>query len=211
MKRILFLMTIMFCVGIVSAQDIISLRDGTLIENVSILSIGDEGVTYTKEGNTFSIDYNSVEAVLHADGQYEELKKTNIDTSGMMLPLVPDNFLICSAGSYYFYDWEKLVILQIIEKLHEKKKMSVLERQEYIYSLCIMKEDFKAYKKYLKEHKDINKLYKKACKQNSYDIAQIAAQAYREKKLAGVPSEEACATFVNGYINAYNQSKTNPK
>ncbi len=74
MKRILFLTAIMFCVGIVSAQDVIVLHSGELIEDVSIISIGEKEISYSKDGNTLTTPRNAAEAVLYADGRYEEIK-----------------------------------------------------------------------------------------------------------------------------------------
>lgn len=74
MKRILFFIAIMFCVGIVSAQDVIVLRSGELIEDVTIISIGEDDISYSKNGNTLTTPRNTAEAVLYADGRYEEIK-----------------------------------------------------------------------------------------------------------------------------------------
>ena len=65
---------IMFCVGIVSAQDVIVLHSGELIEDVSIISIDEKEISYSKDGNTLTTPRNAAEAVLYADGRYEEIK-----------------------------------------------------------------------------------------------------------------------------------------
>lgn len=66
----------MSCAGCVFAQDIISLRDGTNIENVKVQSISDSEVTYTQKNKTISIPRNNVEAVLYGDGRFESLPRT---------------------------------------------------------------------------------------------------------------------------------------
>lgn len=66
----------MSCAGCVFAQDIISLRDGTNIENVKVQSISDSEVTYTQKNKTISISRNNVEAVLYGDGRFESLPRT---------------------------------------------------------------------------------------------------------------------------------------
>lgn len=78
----------MSCAGCVFAQDIISLRDGTNIENVKVQSISDSEVTYTLKNKTISIPRNNVEAVLYEDGRFETISRTLV---GILLLLKPLN------------------------------------------------------------------------------------------------------------------------
>lgn len=84
MKRILFSIAIMFCVGIISAQDVISLRNGSTIEGVNVISVTNEEITYSKDGFTTSIPHNSAEAILYADGRYETITNTLVGDSAAM-------------------------------------------------------------------------------------------------------------------------------
>ncbi len=84
MKHILLLLILMSCAGCVFAQDIISLRDGTNIENVKVQSISDSEVTYTLKNKTISIPRNNVEAVLYEDGRFETISRTLVgDTTSI--------------------------------------------------------------------------------------------------------------------------------
>ncbi len=67
----------MFCVGVLPAQDIISLRNGTYIENVTILHISDTEISYKQNDKATTIARNSVEAILYADGRYEAISIVN--------------------------------------------------------------------------------------------------------------------------------------
>ena len=67
----------MFCVGALPAQDIISLRNGTYIENVTVLHISDTEISYKQNDNTATIARNSVESILYADGRYEAISIVN--------------------------------------------------------------------------------------------------------------------------------------
>ena len=84
MKRILFFIAMMFCVGIISAQDVISLRNGSTIEGVTIISITNEKIIYSQDGHTVSIPHNSAEAILYADGRYETITNTIVGDSAAM-------------------------------------------------------------------------------------------------------------------------------
>ena len=156
MKRILFLMTIMFCVGIVSAQDIISLSDGTLIENVTIVSISDEGITYTKEGDTLTIPRNATKAILYANGRYEEIKNE-------------DDIMVTSASLYQndiesYYDDKGLLLIcnSKYPKNCRKLGMSILNS---------------VYKKVLKEELDAGASKKDAKTKARYQSLQESYEA----------------------------------
>lgn len=92
MKRILFLTAIMFCVGMLSAQDIISLRDGSLIEDVTIISVTNEVITYTKADKKQSIPSSSAQAILYADGRYEEVRYQKTVSSSAPQQAVEDAY-----------------------------------------------------------------------------------------------------------------------
>lgn len=226
MKRIFIALCAVY--PLFAYADIIATFNNGNIEDVTVVSIGAEEVVYNEGGTQKSIVSSQVEGVLYDDGRfvappkyvviddsYKESSDHKVDNTDISEPIVSyvlqDEYLICAANSRYAATWEDLVILDMVVKPHEKKKMSIKEEQEYIYFLCIMKEDFEAYNTYLKGHKEIKKLYQKACKERSYDFAQPAAKAYKAKKDEGASGEEAVAAFINTYIEAYNQSTTNPQ
>ena len=66
----------MFCVGYISAQDIIALRDGTQIQDVKVNEVTDREISYTQNGNSISISRNSVEAILYEDGNFVSISTT---------------------------------------------------------------------------------------------------------------------------------------
>lgn len=59
----------MFCVGIISAQDIIATKDGN-IEDVKVLSVGADEVVYKKGNTQKTIASSEVEGVLYEDGRF---------------------------------------------------------------------------------------------------------------------------------------------
>ena len=108
--KILSLVIVMIlCAGISPAQDIITLQDGTRIENVVVQSITDREITYSQNDSIVSIPHNSAEAILYADGRFETISKT----------LVGDSAAIAAAETLGFDAQE----LQTIAANGEDRKM----------------------------------------------------------------------------------------
>lgn len=74
MKKILALFVVTSCAGILFAQDVIALINGDRIEDVTIQSVTNEEIIYILNGKTETIPHNSAQAILYADGRYEEIK-----------------------------------------------------------------------------------------------------------------------------------------
>ncbi len=79
MKKLIALCMIVSCAGLSLAQDIIALNSGERIENVTVSAITDQEIIYVNEGSEIRIPRNSVNAVLYADGRYEEIPAINKD------------------------------------------------------------------------------------------------------------------------------------
>lgn len=78
MKKSIALIMFISCVDVALAQDIIALRDGKSIDNITIVSVTDQTITYLENSDTLSIPYESAQAILYANGRYEEMKTQKI-------------------------------------------------------------------------------------------------------------------------------------
>ena len=78
MKKLIALFISISCAGIILAQDIIALKNGERIENVTVSSITDSVIVYIADENSIQLPRNSVDAILYADGRYLEIKETNV-------------------------------------------------------------------------------------------------------------------------------------
>lgn len=143
MKRVFLLTMILSCAGIALAQDVIALKSGERIENVVVSSITDKSIVYVKNGEEISIPHNSADAVLYADGRYEQIKPT----------LVGDSAAI-AAVEQLGYDANEL---QQMMNSGEDRKMLLF--QDKAYPANCRKEGKKVY------YKVFNELYKPALKE----------------------------------------------
>lgn len=228
MKRILIVLCTIY--PLFAHADIIATFNNGNIEDVTVVSVGVDEVVYNEGDAQKSIVSSQVEGILYDDGRFvtppnkaavtESVEPPSGDswavddaTSQMLTDVDSNGYLICAADHKSYTGWNDLVILgfvlkqipQISKDFNLKEKIE--EQQKYFYSLCILKEDVSTYKLYLKNHKDIKKLLKKASDEMSYEIALPASRVYKAKKEEGASSEEAVAAFINTYIESYNQSK----
>ena len=75
MKKFIAICMIISCAGLVFAQDIIVLKTGENIEDVTVKSIMDTEILYvTPDGSDASMPRNNVSAIFHSDGRYEEIR-----------------------------------------------------------------------------------------------------------------------------------------
>ena len=81
MKRLNFLIIILSCAGFCLAQDIIALKNGERIEDIFVSSITNESIVYKEGEKELTIPRNSVDAILYADGRYEQIKPTLVGDS----------------------------------------------------------------------------------------------------------------------------------
>ncbi len=92
MKRLLISMIIASCAGFILAQDVLALKNGERIENVTVSSITDSVIVYVKEGEETTLPRNSVDAILYADGHYEQIKPTFIGDSATIAMVEQQGF-----------------------------------------------------------------------------------------------------------------------
>lgn len=143
MKRLFILMVMASCARLIFAQDVIALKNGERIENVTVSSITDSVIVYVKEGEETTLPHNSVDAILYADGHYEQIKPT----------LVGDSAAV-AAVEQLGYDANEL---QQIMNSGEDRKM--LLWQDKSYPKECRKKGKKVY------YKVFNELYKPALKE----------------------------------------------
>lgn len=70
MKQILLLIMAISCAGFILAQDIIVTKAGINIEDVTVLSVAADYVTYNQAGAQKTIASSEVEGVLYSNGRY---------------------------------------------------------------------------------------------------------------------------------------------
>lgn len=70
MKRVWLFLVIISCAGLVLAQDIILTKAGTTIENVTVVSVTADNVTYKQAKTQKSIASSEVDGILYKDGRY---------------------------------------------------------------------------------------------------------------------------------------------
>ena len=135
MKRLLSFIVLISCAGLILAQDIIVLKSGERIENAKVQSVTDKNISYVLNGNTISIPHNSAEAILYADGRYEEISTTFVGDSAAI-----------AAVEQLGYNAEEL---QALKNSGEDRKM--LLWQDKFYPKECRKEGKKIYDKVFKE------------------------------------------------------------
>ena len=194
MKRALIIIAAISCAGFVLAQDMISLKSGERIENVTVSSISDTTITYVTNGREKIISNIKVNAILYSDGRYVEI--SNAEHS----PSVNQNEYLLHTEDLA----KGLVVIGVfVDNVNAK---SVREQAENYYCLCIPEEDMSAYKTYLKEHKDIAKQLNKGFKDaQNFEAALQASRAYKKLKEEGASSEVACAALINTFIESSNK------
>lgn len=136
MKKIIATYIIISCAWNLLAQDIIALKNGERIEDVQILSVDNKEVTYSTQGKTVTLPHNSVQAILYADGRYEELKATFVSDSASV-----------AAAEQLGYNAEEL---QTIVDQGEDRKM--LLWQDKTYPAACRKAGKKVYFKVFQEY-----------------------------------------------------------
>ena len=77
MKRLVTLIMIISCAGFCLAQDIIALKNGERIENVTVSNVTDTIISYIADGDEIVLQNDSINAILYADGRYVEITTTN--------------------------------------------------------------------------------------------------------------------------------------
>ena len=161
------------CAGLILAQDVIALKNGERIENVTVSSITDKTIIYLSEGNEVNIPRNSADAILYADGRYEEIKHS-------------DDAAFFYQNEYFLPSAEVtdgLVILGLFVDMSNIAYVKGAQQKMDYYCLCIEKNDMSAYKLFLKEHKEIKKKYNSVFKDSrNYEAAQQASRAYKKMK-----------------------------
>lgn len=70
MKRAFLFLIIISCAGLIFAQDIIVTKAGTNIEDITVVSVTAENVTYNQAGSQKSIASSEVNGILYRDGRY---------------------------------------------------------------------------------------------------------------------------------------------
>lgn len=135
MKKFFLICAIISSIFYGKAQDVIALKNGERIEDVTIQSINNREITYTQSGNTLTIPHNSAQAILYADGRYEELKDTFVSDSASI-----------SNAEQLGYDANEL---QALVDRGEDRKM--LLWQDKTYSAACRKAGKKVYLKVFQE------------------------------------------------------------
>ena len=70
MKRAFLFLLLISCAGIILAQDIVVTKAGTTIEDVTVILVTADNVTYMQAGTQKSIASSEVDGVLYSDGRY---------------------------------------------------------------------------------------------------------------------------------------------
>lgn len=170
---------IISCAGIVFAQDIIALKNGQRIENVTVSSITDKEIIYVNEGNEISIPRNSADAVLYADGSYEQIKPTLVGDSASV-----------AAAEQLGYDANEL---QQMMNNGEDRKMLLWQDNSY------PKECRKAGKKvYYKVFNDLYKPALKEAKEGGLSHMEAMQQAMQKTFMAAMKASNEAVRECNG-------------
>lgn len=82
MKRAFLFLLLISCAGIILAQDIVVTKAGTTIEDVTVILVTADNVTYMQAGTQKSIASSEVDGVLYSDGRFVNppSKQTVLDT-----------------------------------------------------------------------------------------------------------------------------------
>ena len=70
MKRAFLFLLVISCAGFILAQDIVVTKAGTTIEDVKVISITADNVTYNQAGTQKTMASSEVDGVLYSDGRY---------------------------------------------------------------------------------------------------------------------------------------------
>ena len=146
MKKLIALMVIISCAGCMLAQDVISLKNGERIENVTALSITDSVVVYMVEGKEIQLPHNSVDAILYADGRYVEIKETNVRAEDTYTSLFSDS-VIEEHPYLKYYDSNGHLRAAFLDKTYSKECRKIGEKVYYKEFKALFRPAYKKAKK----------------------------------------------------------------